>query len=124
MKNYRGNSGRKPAATLSTVIEYVRTQDCLQKWAHLTLRERSAVILKELNLKISVSQLHRLYHRQGIHYTCPQSAYSTKARTLEQLNQNRNLFAKLLASRIVDSQPLIYVDETTFNCWMRNSKTW
>ena len=43
---------------------------------------------------------------------------------LDKLTKNREEFAFRLANFIVDGVPLIYVDETTFNTWLRKSHSW
>ena len=59
-----------------------------------------------------------------IRFNKPQPAYRAEIQNSERLLVRRKEYAKVLASLIHEGVSIIYMDESTVNVWMRQSKLW
>ena len=50
--------------------------------------------------------------------------YAQSLLDMNGLAQKRREFARQLAELIIDDTPIVYVDETTFNTWLRKTHSW
>ena len=62
--------------------------------------------------------------KHQIKFGKPNKVYTSALMKCELLALERRSYAAELANVMKDKLPIIYVDETTFNTWLRPSKVW
>ena len=60
----------------------------------------------------------------GIKYSRPQIVFTSYIKKRDVIDNQRKEFSKILSKILNANEPIIYVDETTFNTWTRRAKTW
>jgi hypothetical protein len=100
------------------------SREILYEWSKYSLKERVNVLRDKFNIHISAPTLLSFYKRNGISYTKPEMFYGSELGRELQLKQEREAFALRLGKIIVSGQPLIYIDETSFNSWVKQKKVW
>ena len=60
----------------------------------------------------------------GIKYSRPQIVFTSFIKKRAVIDNQRIEFSKILSKILNANEPIIYVDETTFNTWTRRTKTW
>ena len=60
----------------------------------------------------------------GIKYSRPQIVFTSYIKKRDVIDNQRKEFSKILSKILNANEPIIYVDETTFNTWTRRTKTW
>ena len=60
----------------------------------------------------------------GIKYSRPQIVFTSYIKKRAVIDNQRKEFSKILSKILNANEPIIYVDETTFNTWTRRTKTW
>lgn len=104
------------------VMNYIDNKNLLESWASFTLVERAELIRKSIGVSIRPSVLQKLHVRLGIKYKNVKLTYQL---TDEQKTfREREQYAKQLAQLVYENKRLLYLDETTFNYHMRQTKVW
>lgn len=82
------------------------------------------LILRDYNIPIKPHQLGHLYKRHGITYRNTKRLKKDVIRNHTSLEQLRGLRARQIASIMYRAEPIVFVDETTFNLDMPKKSTW
>ena len=98
--------------------QWLLQPDTLRKWAHLTLLQRCAKIEVRFRVKRAHRTLAALYRRNNIGYRRTHMGFRSEV-TDETLVGKRREFALKLQGYIAKGIPIIYGDESSFNCWQR-----
>ena len=117
------SGGQRPLTNSFANDKWLLQEDTLKKWSHLTLLQRVAKIEKLFRVKVSHDTLHRFYKQHKIIYRKTHMGFRREL-TDPALFQKRHDFALQLSKYEKAQTPIIYADETTFNCWMRKAHAW
>ena len=98
--------------------------ELLQKWACFTIRERILIIRRVYSFYMSPQTLTRFYWAHGVKYRAAKTVFKQALEMRKDLDIDRSLFVDIISTIIVKNQPLIYVDETTFNSQIMQTKSW
>ena len=91
-------------------------EDCLRRWAHLSLVKRCVRIKQLYGFDVAKSTLHQFYHRNGLGYKAAKAALYPHNKDLDELQRERMEFAMKLSDFILDANTeVIYIDETSFH---------
>ncbi len=66
----------------------------------------------------------RQFKKFGLSYSKPQTVYLSYLKKRQQIQNERISFAETLKRLIDANEPIIYLDESSFNNWSRASKVW
>ena len=97
---------------------------CLKNWAHLSIAQRCEKIWEKHRVEVKRHKLTLFYKRNGVRCTTSYNKYFPHGHNLLRLKYRRMEYAQDLAEGIVNNQPIIYVDETTFRTDMVQKKSW
>ena len=98
------------------------SEKLLQEWAALSLTQRTQVLLRSHNVKITRQTLSKFYRSHNIKLRAADQCYKNGL-ALKYVQQRMD-FAVLLGRLIARDASIIYVDESTFHSWMNQSKSW
>lgn len=96
---------------------------CLRDWAHMSLHQRCQKILADHQIKVSHTHLLKFYRHHKVSYVKPGYKLWSSA-TEDKLLDLRIAFIKDLGEAILSDTEVFYFDETSFNLWMRQVRTW
>lgn len=96
--------------------------DCLEKNRTLTLREMSAVILRDFHVNVSPQCVS--YNLHGMCFSLKNVREEPTAMNSDQNKEKRKAFCERLQSAKASDNFIIYVDETNFNIHTSRSKGW
>ena len=95
---------------------------CLEKNRTLTLREMSAIILRDYNVSVSPQCIS--YNLHGMSFTLKNIRDEPTAMNSVQNKEKRMIFCQQLQEAKTADNFIIYVDETNFNIHTSRSKGW
>lgn len=96
--------------------------ECLEKNRTLTLKEMSAVILRDFNVSLSPQCIS--YNLHGMCFSLKSIREEPTAMNSHQNKEKRKSFAESLQAAKSKDNFIIYVDETNFNIHTSRSKGW
>ena len=64
------------------------------------------------------------YKHHGIRWLSVGQCYDSSLRNYAELLPQRQAYAQLLSNIILTRKGVVYIDETSFNCWDMPKKTW
>ena len=78
-------------------------------------------MMDKFDYKIYPPRLRLTYLRHGIQYGKAKQVYQSKHTDLD---DRRHKYALLLGEIIMKGKKIVYLDETTFNTWLRKTHSW
>ncbi len=106
------------------MTDYLIDQTTLQSWAGKGLRERALLATNKFGVNVSVNSLWKFYHMNNVSFRNVQKVYRTSLIRKPQLEMEREQFALKLGHLIRNGAPVIYCDESSFNNWSLDNKSW
>lgn len=82
------------------------------------------MLKQKFNFSFSTTSLRNFYLKNHVKFGKPNKVYTSAIIKKDQLAFERRSYAATLAGVMKDKLPIIYVDETTFNTWLRPAKVW
>ena len=95
--------------------------DTLQQWSGYCLQQRCLELDRLMSISIKPTTLRDFYVKHKIKYRCVSYQYQ------QYLNRGRGPifdFAVRLARLIEEKKTVVYFDQSSFNVWLRNRRTW
>ena len=102
--------------------ERLVSAELLQEWAPLSLQQRTQVLLRSHDVRITRQTLSKFYRSHNVKLRAADQCY--KAGLAAKYTQQRRDFAVVLGSAVARDADIVYVDETTFTSWMNQGKSW
>ena len=136
------NCGLKRALIGSAAIEaQLLSNKVLQDMAPLCLQRRVDYIVQKYNVPCNYQRLLRFYRQNNLSYRVSSQTWRVDAAELAGLNEQRHQFAVKLKEIKESGDPVVsieevtpshlnvfvsqvYFDESTFNTWQTNKRTW
>ena len=120
----RPRQPRPNARKLTTAqMEALTTPELLREQAHLNLLQRCVLIERQLQVVISTSTLRNAYKKMGVGFLKVHRGWYAAHSEME-LRRQRVLFCRKMEAHLAESREIIYIDETSTNCWMARGKIW
>lgn len=85
---------------------------------------RVGLLMERYNFKISKTGLRNFYLREKIKYRAASTVYRKAITNQYSIYSMRLEFARLIGNFLANQFPIIWVDETSFNAWSTQSKSW
>lgn len=104
-------------------MEALTTPELLREQAHLNLLQRCVLIERQLQVVISTSTLRNAYKKMGVGFLKVHRGWYAAHSEME-LRRQRVLFCRKMEAHLAESREIIYIDETSTNCWMARGKIW
>lgn len=97
----------------------------LKQMAHLSLRQQAFEIKKMFKLRtFGYMTLHRMYKRHSISYRHPNYVYQAKLKRADEIGELQQDYSRAVVGHLLDHRRVVYIDETTFNAWMKKVRVW
>ena len=104
-------------------MESLTTPEKLREQAHLSLMQRCVLIERQMSVSISSSTLRNVYQQMGVGFLKLHRGWHTSRNDLE-LRRLRVLFCRKMEAHIAEGREIVYIDETSTNCWAVRNKIW
>ena len=104
-------------------MEALTTPEILREQAHLNLLQRCVLIERQLRVVISTSTLRNAYKQMGVGFLKVHRGWYAAHSEME-LRRQRVLFCRKMEAHLAEGREIIYIDETSTNCWMARGKIW
>jgi len=95
----------------------------LREWAHLSLEARCEILKEKYGIGMSRFTLANCYKKLNIGYLKIHSSFYS-ARSEEQMVELRVAFIKKIFKFMMEGREIVYMDETSTDCWATRSKIW
>ena len=121
---YPHSKPRPNAQKLTTAqMEALTTPAVLREQAHLNLLQRCVLIERQLQINICTSTLRNAYKKMGVGFLKVHRGWYAAHSEME-LRRQRVLFCRKMEAHLAENREIIYIDETSTNCWMARGKIW
>ena len=104
-------------------MEALTTPAVLREQAHLNLIQRCVLIERQLRVIISTSTLRNAYKKMGVGFLKVHRGWYGAQSEME-LRRQRVLFCRKMEAHLAQKREIIYIDETSTNCWAVRGKIW
>jgi len=105
------------------ITEILKDPKVLREWAHLSLEARCSILKEKYNISMSRYTLANCYKELKIGYLKIHSSFYS-ARSEENMVELRVIFIKKIFKHMMDGREIVYMDETSTDCWAARSKIW
>ena len=120
----RPRQPRPNARKLTTAqMKALTTPEIMREQAHLNLLQRCVLIERQLRVVISTSTLRNAYKKMGVGFLKVHRGWYAAHSEME-LRRQRVLFCRKMEAHLAEGREIIYIDETSTNCWMARGKIW
>ena len=92
---------------------YLISEECLRKWAHLSILKRIELIKKKWNIEVSAYKLKQVYCLNKVKWRRSYYTMKADAKGQEELITWRKAFATKIKAIKESGEPLIYFDEVS-----------
>jgi len=117
-RSYNGAGSEKITYDIGS---FLRSGDCLARWAGLTLKQRCDKLFHEKGLRIHATTLWNYYQKHDIKFRTTQYKYRFIADDAWQ--RTKLDFCYRLGALMLEYKPIVYVDETSVNSWYYRNRT-
>ena len=115
---------RPNARKLTTAqMEALTTPTILREQAHLNLAQRCVLIERQLRINICTSTLRNAYKQMGVGFLKVHRGWYAAQSEME-MRRLRVLFCRRMEAHLAQNREIIYIDETSTNCWAARGKIW
>ena len=105
------------------ITDILRDPKILREWAHLSLEARCGLIKEKYGIEMSRYTLANCYKELNIGYLKIHSSFYS-ARSEETMVELRVAFIKKIFKYMMEGREIVYMDETSTDCWATRSKIW
>ena len=105
------------------ITDILKDPKILREWAHLSLDARCSILKEKYNISMSRYTLANCYKELKIGYLKIHSSFYS-ARSEENMVELRVVFIKKIFKHMMDGREIVYMDETSTDCWSTRSKIW
>ena len=88
------------------------------------MEERTRKLHRDYRVYVHAQTLRQFYKKNRVSFTKPQPSYRQDMENSDRLMPLRFAYAQKLASLVYLGAPIIYLDETSVNIWMRKTRCW
>lgn len=106
------------------MLKQMTSPEMLKKHQYFSLQRRCMFLKENYGCAVSPMHLLRAFKKLGLSYSRPQTVYLSYLKKRDQVQHERQQFARRLKELIDNNEPIIYLDESSFNTWHRASKVW
>lgn len=105
------------------ITDLLKDPKILREWAHLSLEARCGIIKEKYGIEMSRYTLANCYKELNIGYLKIHSSFYS-ARSEEAMVGLRVIFIKKIFKYMMEGREIVYMDETSTDCWATRSKIW
>ena len=105
------------------ITDLLKDPKILREWANLSLEARCGIIKEKYGIEMSRYTLANCYKELNIGYLKIHSSFYS-ARSEEAMVGLRVTFIKKIFKYMMEGREIVYMDETSTNCWAARSKIW
>ena len=105
------------------ITEILKDPKILREWAHLSLDARCNILKEKYGIQMSRYTLANCYRELKIGYLKIHSSFYS-ARSEEQTVELRVAYIKKIFKYMMEGREIVYMDETSTDCWAKRSKIW
>ena len=105
------------------ITDILRDPKILREWAHLSLEARCGIIKEKYGIEMSRYTLANCYKELNIGYLKIHSSFYS-ARSEEAMVELRVAYIKRIFKYMIEGREIVYMDETSTDCWATRSKIW